>query len=296
MTIRSSDYIIFNGTDSRDLNISNVNLSGGLQEDPFLPETQILEVSTRYRDKPYFQDVKRLPQTFPITLLFDEGFNEESLRELGKLLHKNVYLPLIFSSRLDRIYYVIFEGLSSLNHNCLDQGYVTLSVRTNSPYAYKPFVVTDVYDAIEGNAWSSEQGQLFSTEFQSTEEYEGEEPASILIGDLIGAPPYGFYLPLENTGDLPIYFEIMIQKKDEVGEVSITNVTDNNKEFKIENLVVDEEIYVDFENENIITDLALTYRYDDWNGVALQLLPGVNEFTVQGKCHLRIRFQPILVA
>lgn len=101
---------------------------------------------------------------------------------------------------------------------------------------------------------------------------------------LIGA--YDFF----NNGDLPCKPEIWIKKTNGSGDVKLFNdMTGQIVEFK--NLNNNEEVYVDCENEDIVSSLPLVYRYDDHNNEFLELDIGENYLSGDGEFELVIRHE-----
>lgn len=105
--------------------------------------------------------------------------------------------------------------------------------------------------------------------------------------------PYGF---VENTGDLPINPKIWIRKKNGAGDITIINFTTGQRvEFK--DLNNNEEVYVDCENEEIVSSNQVygVYRYDSHNDEFLKLAVGDNYLASEGDFDLDIRYKNILL-
>jgi hypothetical protein len=99
----------------------------------------------------------------------------------------------------------------------------------------------------------------------------------------------GCYL-LDNRGDVVCKPELWIKKINSNGTVRITNES-NTQMFELKDLNVGETVYVDCENEDIVSDLPLTYRYDNHNNVFLELEVGENILTGEGEFELIIRHE-----
>ncbi|RRJ66406.1 hypothetical protein EHV15_28400 [Paenibacillus oralis] len=97
-------------------------------------------------------------------------------------------------------------------------------------------------------------------------------------------------LVFDNKGDLPCRPEIWITKKGN-GDFSIVNLTHNNEEFKFNNLIDGETVFVDNENQDIETSLAVTYRYKDFNDNFLSFPVGKNVLRVHGIADIKFRYQ-----
>ncbi len=142
MTIRDADYFKYAGVASSDYGIRNVNVTSGLQEEPFGSGRSITEIAVRGRSRPYFQSIRREPLTLRVSFAFEQAWDKERLREVCRwLTEQPYYQPLSFTSDNDRIFYALVVEDPQLVHNCLSQGYVQLTFRCNDAYAYSPAVV-----------------------------------------------------------------------------------------------------------------------------------------------------------
>jgi hypothetical protein len=102
--------------------------------------------------------------------------------------------------------------------------------------------------------------------------------------DAIGA------FKITNTGDVVCKPELWIRKKNGSGTVRLTNET-NGMTLELTDLNDGEEVYIDCENEDIISSLPLTYRYNNHNNVFLELEVGENLITGEGDFELDMRFE-----
>lgn len=131
-------HFIYDNFSSEDMGIFNVQVGGGLYEEYFLPERVINEQKPFGREKPYLINVTHEPISFSMTLLFNNGIGEAQRKKVARWLYQDYYKPLIFSSDPNKIFYALLEGESSLTHNGAGEGYITVNVRCDSPYAYSP--------------------------------------------------------------------------------------------------------------------------------------------------------------
>lgn len=127
------------------MGIINVSMDSGLQSEPFYPSTNILEISTRYNEKPYFQKIKKEPLVFNLTFAFEDGFDDNKLRQVARWLNQKTFKELYFSNQPDKKYFAIYEGSPRLFHTGMD-GYFEITFRTNSPYASSELIETEIYD------------------------------------------------------------------------------------------------------------------------------------------------------
>jgi len=133
----------FDGIHSSQLGILNVYVDAGLFQEVFLPTRTINEVVIRGRSTPYPQGVTYAPLEFPVKIAFEDGYDSQKIREVARWLCKDYYAPLTFDSNPERVFYGMFVNDSSLTHNGVQQGYVTLAVRCNSPFSYSHFKDSD---------------------------------------------------------------------------------------------------------------------------------------------------------
>jgi predicted phage tail component-like protein len=252
MMIYESLYFSFAGRRSTDFGIMNVSVSSGLYEEPFLSRRNIKETYVRGRYKPYFIEVEREPKTFQLSFVFEETWNDQLIREVARWLNVDYYEPLSFSENMDIVYYAMPVDDIPLIHNGLKQGYLTLTMRCDSPFAYSHDQVTPWYD------FSSNQGKGI--------------------------------IEILNYGDAEIYPEIFIQKV-ENGDITITNLSKANSDFVLTGLLDQEELYIHCENEIIETNLPNIWRYDSFNDNYLSLVYGTNILEVTGKCKIKFRYR-----
>ena len=140
-----STSFTFNNISSTDMGVVLVNNGSGLYEEMFFPSRNIIETSISNRNAPYFKRVENSPLSFSISIWIKEWRELDNLRAIARWLFTDYYKPLYFDSNPERIFYVIFEGTSTLFHNGLKDGYITLNCRCNSPFSFSP-MKTKSYD------------------------------------------------------------------------------------------------------------------------------------------------------
>lgn len=147
MSIRDSEYFIYDGIRSNDRGIMNVNVNTGMLEENFAYKRDIQEVDIRGR-RPYFQEIKKAPLVFTVSFAFEEDWGDRNhIRDIARwLTGQEYYKPLIFSGDPERIFYAVVIESPTLVHNGLKQGYVNLTFRCNDSYAYSPIYHSKVYD------------------------------------------------------------------------------------------------------------------------------------------------------
>lgn len=131
-------HFSYDGVKSSDMGLINVQIDGGMFEETFLFSKEINEVEVAGRDKPYFQSVTKAPLEFELTFAFEDGYDERKIREVARWLNQDYYKPFYTTSNPNRIYYCMLEGDSTLIHTGIQQGYITLNMRCDSPFSYTP--------------------------------------------------------------------------------------------------------------------------------------------------------------
>lgn len=143
-TIKDKIYFNYGDIWSDTFNILNVVLDSGMYEEDLLPVRTITETKPRGADKPIFFRVDEEPREFNMTLAFDGEYTDEDINQIVRWLFPNTYKPLFFQGQEDKVYYCMPIDSSSIVHTGLSQGYVTITMRCDSPYIYSPMVITDV--------------------------------------------------------------------------------------------------------------------------------------------------------
>lgn len=251
--MRESMHFSYRGIYSTDMGLVNVNISNAMLEEPFLAIREIKEVKIRGRAKPYFQEVELHPYSFTVNFAFKDRFNEQKIREVARWLSPSYYEPFFTASNPSRVFFCMPVEDSMLIHNGLREGYVQLTMRCDSPFSYSQQVISPIYD--------------FSN-------------------NTIEGTPFVF----DNIGDMSLKPEMWITKIG-AGDISIINLTDGNKEFKFVNLANNEVVYINNENEVIVTDIPMVYRYDNFNDQYLKFLVGQNHLIAYGKFKMQLRYR-----
>ena len=219
MTIRQSQWFSYGGQKSSDFGIINVNMDDGMLEEPFIASRDINEIDIRGRDKPYYQGQKQKNLVLQVSFAWLDQFDEDKIRQVKRWLcgGYEYYQPLFFSSNVNKLYYAFVVQDATLVHNAMEQGYVNLTFRTNSPVAYSPVYVTD--------------------------EYECENTLTIEVnnhGDIVTYPEIFISKPLSTPTQ----------------NIVIKN-TSNSKQIDLWDVREGEEIYINMENKFIETNYPL---------------------------------------
>jgi phage-related protein len=243
----------FDGKSSSDFGIICANGSGNsLYEDLFVANKSINEDTTPDQPIPYFKSVSFSPIEFPpLTLYWTSGFNEQGLQLVKQWLNKKTYSEFFFEEYPIRHYFGILYADNSLNHNGIGQGFATIKIRCNSPYAYSPGITNQ---------------------------------------NLLNIPSEGKNIVIENKGDIEMYPYLQFTKIGD-GNFSILNLTDGGNIFSLTDLKDNEMITVDGDNEDIETDIPNTYRFENHNGIFLKCPVGRNRLFIQGECKLKYYYR-----
>jgi len=255
--IKSSTNFTINGISNQELKLIHCNINTGMQEEPFIYSREIELTYIKGRDNPYLAHKKPSVLKFNATFAFENTFTSDDLRLLARTIDSQYFIPLTFidessdNTSITKLYYVILDGDPIISHNCINQGYVTLSFICDSPYCYSPVYQSNVYDMSENILWT----------------------------DII----------FNNKGDMDCKPEIYITKVGN-GDFVIQNLSDNNIQFKFTDLIDQEEISVSNENEIINTNLSI-YRYDNFNFNFLSIPPGLNTLRILGNVKFYFKYQ-----
>jgi len=241
----------YNGISSIEMGLLNVNTEGGLFEELFLPNRTINTMTVKGNSKSYLQSIERENISLPLSFLLPEKFNESEIKAIKQWLYQDYYKEFYFDDYPDKRFYMMYDGDFTIVHTGNGQGYVKLTLVSNSPFSYSPYYTVN-----------------------------------LTANDAVNGITYAF----KNEGDLPIYPEIWMKITAGSGRVQIVNQT-TNKTFEFNNLALNETVYVDNEKEDILTDLALTYRYNNHNGNFLELVRGTNTLKIIGQCTITLKYR-----
>lgn len=257
--MREAINFTFDGISSEDMGVIIASPTGGLYDEFFLPRRSIVEVKIPKKHIPYHQRMELEPISFSLTIFIEEWDERDNLRQIARWLFQDFYKPLVFETNPDRIFYAMFHGDSRLKHNGAKQGYIELDVRCNSPFTYS-----------------------------RTQEVETLEVRATNINNL---------LSIFNEGDMSIKPRAWITKRVAGGSITITNES-NEQLITIDNLLLDEEVFIDFENVEIISSLETSdvYHYDNHNGIWLELIEGDNSLSFIGDFDIRFEFERVYFA
>jgi len=253
MPISESLYILFNNINSQDFDILNAHVdSSGLYQESFITDRTIMETRVRNNPIPFFQGIEESSRIIKCSLAFTETFDENKLREVKRWLRTEFYAPLVFSSSPDHIYYALCSNASDLMHTGNGMGYIDVEFVCDSNFVYSPIYVSEQYN--------------------------------------LSTNPVSTTITFENLGDLdcqPILYLTKIGN----GNISIINNSNGGETFTLTSLTANEELIIDNEHQDILTSIPDTYRYDNHNGIFLNMKFGVNNLQIIGTCKLQFKHQ-----
>lgn len=257
--MREAINFTFDGISSEDMGVMIASPDGGLYDESFMPQRSIVEVKIPKKHLPYYQRVEYEPLSFSLTIFISEWQERDNLRQIARWLFQDFYKPLIFDTNPNRVFYAIIEGDPRLKHNGAKQGYVEIDIRCNSPFTYG-----------------------------HTQEIEGIE---VRVTNPTNETT------IYNEGDMTIKPRAWITKKVSSGSINIANES-NNQLVILNNLQLDEEVFIDFENLEIVSSLESlgVYHFDDHNDVWLELIEGDNFLSFIGDFDIRFEFEKVYLA
>ena len=128
---------MFDGVYSdEEFDIMNISVSTGMYNEPFLPSRSINEVTVPGNEKPYFFGVTKDPKSIQLGFYPQKEWDEEYLNAISRWLDVDDYAPLTFEHMPDKVMFAMPVDASEAIHNGCNQGYITLTMRLDSPYTY----------------------------------------------------------------------------------------------------------------------------------------------------------------
>lgn len=137
-TYKDKLYFNYNGKSSKDFGIISVVMDNGMFEETLVADRKIEETKLPKRLKPFFRRIDEESLEFDLTIAFEDGFNNEKIRDVIDWLFVDFYKTLYFEEENTKLYRCMPVSSSSIVHNGLEQGYVTLTMRCDSPRVYAP--------------------------------------------------------------------------------------------------------------------------------------------------------------
>ncbi|WP_368900874.1 distal tail protein Dit [Oceanobacillus oncorhynchi] len=251
--IRESEHFWFNGRKSTDFNIRNVSIGGGAYEESMSSGKSIIEEYPNNASMPYFQGVQKEPKQFDVSFCFDECRNGYLIDDIMRWLNVDEYQKLYFEGDIDRVFYAMPISDLTLVHNGLEDGYVNITFRCDSPYSFSHELFTPILEM-------------------------NKVPEQLV--------------EITNLGYYNIRPRIWIKKVSD-GDITIHNLTHRNIETKFENIDIDEELIIDGKTEIITTSKEKVHRYDDFNDTYVELIYGKNRLKISDNVKIQFYYEYI---
>jgi len=147
-TIKEVLNFNFDGQSSSSFKLVHINLDNGMFEEIFAPSREIVENKVAGNPKPYFNKVELSPREFDLNLGFVEEYTDDLIDRIIRWLFVDYYKPLYFVGKEHKVFYCMPVGDSSIVHNGLKNGYLTIRMRCDSPYIYSPMYNSGVKDVV----------------------------------------------------------------------------------------------------------------------------------------------------
>ncbi|UGO50798.1 tail protein [Bacillus phage vB_BanS_Sophrita] len=141
-TIKDKIHFNFNGVSSRVHKVMHVVLDNGMYEETFVASREINETTVRGNKKPLLHGVEEAPLQFEMVIAFDGKFTDQQINDFIRWLWTDTYKPLYFEGKENRVYYCMPVDDSSIVHNGMNEGYVTIMMRCNSSQIFSPTITT----------------------------------------------------------------------------------------------------------------------------------------------------------
>jgi phage-related protein len=251
--MKESLDFFYNNELSLNMGLININLEGSLYRERLFGARELLEESIRGRTKPYFQAVEQKPMEFTLAFALSNGFDYDHIRTLNRWLNVDFYKEFYFMDIPKYRFFVMPVSENFLTHNGLNQGYLELTMRTNDAYAFSEEILSEDYDL------------------------------SLNTID-------GTIITVNNDGDVPLEVEMWIKKIGD-GNLTIVNTSDNDNEFRIQNLKDGEHLYLNHEKEDIQSNVPNFFHFEDVLTDYMKLPIGENHLRVFGNCTIQFRYR-----
>lgn len=143
-TIKDKLYFNFDGIWSNDFKLLNVVLDSSMYDEQFVATREIVETKVKGNAKPMLHSVDTSPLQFEMNIAFESAYTDDDIDKIIRWLFVDYYRPLYFEGKEDKVYMAMPVDDSTIVHNGLNEGYVTISMRCDSSNVYSPTVTTDV--------------------------------------------------------------------------------------------------------------------------------------------------------
>lgn len=135
-TIKDKLGFTYNGLHSADIGVVSVSMNSGMFEETLVANQTVNDQYLNGNKFALYSGLTKEPLVFDLTLAFEKNYTDEQIDKLvAWLFDTEHFLPLQFDGT-DRVLYCMPDGSSNIVHTGARQGYVTVSMKTNSPFVF----------------------------------------------------------------------------------------------------------------------------------------------------------------
>lgn len=156
---------VYGNQSSMAFEITKINLDNSvIHEETILPERTIISEMRKHTDIMDIYSIEyNTPLTFEMELLLSDEFTRSSLRSVIRWLKRDTYLPLIFDTMPDTVFYAVMASDFIVYHNMRNQGYLKVVVTCNAPYGFTLVQSSPIYQNTGTNQISIISNSDFDT-------------------------------------------------------------------------------------------------------------------------------------
>jgi phage-related protein len=263
----TSEYFQIDGIKSTDIGVNGcylVRVGNTEINRQIIGNKSLNEEKIPHNDLSYLYNISKEPIEFDLQFsLLEDEYTPDRLIELGKIFAGDKYVPFISVDYPQVQFFVICTSMNLITFG-LKRGYFECRLRTSAPFAFA-FTEVSTFD--------------FSTITSPT--------TFILTNKSNVSDAKGNYYYMPET----IYIDL---KSTSTG-VTITNLSDNARQFIFTGLSTSECLVIDNKMGRITSSTTLA-RLSCFNKNWLRLVYGVNQLTCSSKCVLQFHCQyPVYV-
>lgn len=141
-TIKDKLYFNFDGISSSEFGLLNIVLDSGMYDETFTSSREIIETKMNGNPKPVLHSIETSPLQFEMIIAFEDKYTDRDLDKIIRWLFVDYYRPLYFQGKENKVYMAMPVDDSSIIHNGINEGYITLTMRCDSSNIYSPVIVS----------------------------------------------------------------------------------------------------------------------------------------------------------
>jgi len=135
-TYRDKLNFTYGDKSTKDFNVWNISLDGGMFDEELVASQNINEQSSNRRKMSIFTGIERENLSFEISIAFKEDFDDDKISEIIEWLYGKYYYAKLQFEGSDKFTYAMPEGECQITHTGNGQGYISVTLKTNSPYYF----------------------------------------------------------------------------------------------------------------------------------------------------------------